>query len=129
MANTQPKNLTIIGLILSVLPCFALIGSAVMKFVQPPELLEQLSKIGLEQHLLIPLGVVELVSTILFLIPRTSFLGAILLTGYFGGAIFSHVRIVEPFTIPLALGIVIWVGYGLRHVEDMKLAFHISKDN
>jgi hypothetical protein len=59
-------------------------------------------------------GLLELACLLVYLVPRTAVLGAVLLTGYLGGAIASHVRIGEPFTVPLVLGILVWVGLHLR---------------
>jgi hypothetical protein len=60
------------------------------------------------------IAIVELVCVLLYAIPRTSVLGAILLTGYLGGAISTHVRAGEPFILPLAVGVIIWLGLFLR---------------
>ena len=67
--------------------------------------------------MILPLGVVLLACTILYLIPRTAVLGAILLTGYLGGAVATHVRVGHgPFAIvfPVVLGVLLWGGLGLR---------------
>ena len=125
MTLVQSKKLTIAGWSFSLLVSIGLLMSAGVKFAQPPEVVENLKKTGLDEFLLMPIGLVELICTICFLVPRTSFLGSILLTGYLGGAVFAHVRIQDMFFAPLAFGIVVWIGYGLRHVEDMKRAFHI----
>ncbi len=61
-----------------------------------------------------PLGIVELVCTILYAIPQTSILGAILLTAYFGGATATHVRMGEPFYFPVVFGILVWAAMYLR---------------
>ncbi len=68
-----------------------------------------------------PLGVVELLCTVLYLIPSTSVLGAILLTGYLGGAVATHVRIGEPFIAPLLLGVMVWLGLYLRDARVQAL--------
>jgi hypothetical protein len=61
------------------------------------------------------IGVVEIGCTIVYLIPRTAILGAILLTGYLGGAILTHLRIGDPsWVMPLLLGVVLWGGLWLR---------------
>lgn len=60
------------------------------------------------------LGAVELASALLFVIPRTSVLGAILVTGYLGGAVATHVRAGDGFIAPLLLGVVAWGGLFLR---------------
>jgi DoxX-like family len=60
------------------------------------------------------LGIVELSCTMIYLFPRTSVLGAILLTGYLGGAIATHLRIGEAFYLQLILGVLVWLGLFLR---------------
>lgn len=99
---------------LTVLPSGLLIYSSIMKFLNPPEFAEGLEKIGWSGRLMLPLGVVELVSTLLYLFPKTAVLGAILLTGYMGGAIATHVRVGDPFVMQALIGVVIWLGLYLR---------------
>src|SRR5688572_18453259 len=100
MSTTTPKPkppawMYWTGWVLTILPSLMLIFSAVMKFVAPPQVVEGFSKSGWNSNLLLPLGIVELASTILYLVPQTSVLGAILLTGYMGGAIAHHLRLGE----------------------------------
>lgn len=122
--DTQPtKAQKITGIVLTALPGLMLIASAAMKLSGAPEVVEGFTKFGFDPGVIRPLGVVELLSAVLFLIPRTSFLGAILVTGYLGGAICTHVRVGEPVIVPLALGIVAWIGYGLRRPGVIKSAF------
>lgn len=102
------------GRILSTLPMLMLIMSGVMKLMQPPGLVEGFAKLGWPLSLALGLGIVELVCTALYAIPRTSVLGAILLTGYLGGAIATHARIGDPFIAPIILGVMIWLGLYLR---------------
>src|SRR6266540_837824 len=73
------------GRIMSVLPALMLLMSAVMKFAKPRPVVEGFAHLGLPESLALGLGILELVGTIIYLIPRTSILGAILLTGYLGG--------------------------------------------
>jgi hypothetical protein len=61
-----------------------------------------------------PLGILELTCTVLYLIPQTAVLGAILLTGYLGGAIATHVRLGEGIIMHVVIGIVFWLGIYLR---------------
>ena len=104
-----------VGRILSTLPVLMLIMSAVMKFVKPDGFAENFSKIGFPVDVATPLGIVELVSTILYVIPQTAVLGAILLTGYLGGATAVHVRLQESsFVAPVIMGVVLWIGLYCR---------------
>jgi hypothetical protein len=109
-----PKALFWTGWILSVLPALMLVFSGVMMVVKPPFIMEGLAKHGYPEGITLGLGIVLLVSTALYLIPRTSTLGAILLTGYLGGATATHVRVGEPFYFPVIFGAVIWLGLLLR---------------
>jgi hypothetical protein len=68
------------------------------------------------------IGVVEVIVAVLLLIPRASFVGALLLTAYLGGATATHVRVGEPFFMPILIGVFMWIGYGLRRPEVFSLA-------
>src|SRR5829696_1353367 len=102
------------GRIMSALPVLMLLFSAAMKFVKSPEVAQGFTHLGYPESLALGLGIVELACTVIYIIPRTSVLGAILLTGYLGGAIATHVRIGEPFFMPIILGILVWGGLFLR---------------
>jgi hypothetical protein len=108
------KAMVITGWILSVLPCLLLVMSASFKFIQSEEVVKGFEQQNWPLNTAIPLGAVELASTILYLIPQTAVLGAILLTGYLGGATAVHVRLSEPFWVPVLMGVVIWLGIYLR---------------
>lgn len=105
------------GRLLGGLPALFLLVDAVMKFVQPKEVVDATTALGYPASCILPLGAVLLVSTLLYLLPRTAVLGAILLTGYLGGAIATHVRVgAPPFNIvfPIVFGILLWTGLWLR---------------
>src|SRR3954465_2115755 len=91
-ANPPSKAAFWVGWILSVLPALMLIFSAVMKFMHPPEVLQGFDHLGWPRPPALTLGILELGCTIIYLIPATSVLGAVLLTGYLGGAVASHFR-------------------------------------
>jgi hypothetical protein len=103
-----------VGWILGVLPSLLFIASAIAKFAKPAPVLEGFTKLGYPEHLVLALGIVELTCTLIYLIPRTCFLGAILLTGYIGGAIATHVRVGDPFYTQIGLGVLVWLGLYLR---------------
>lgn len=112
------KAARIIGWIIGVLPCLMLFFSAAMKLSQSEQVIKDFTAIGYSANVLVPLGIIELVCTILYLIPQTSVLGAILLTGYLGGAIATHVRAGDGmFPGPLIFGIVLWLGLFLRDLR------------
>lgn len=103
-----------VGRILSTLPVLLLIMSASMKLAKPPMAVEGFQKLGYPTEILTTLGIVELACTILYIIPQTAVLGAILVTGYLGGAISAHVRLHEPFIPVVIFGMLIWGGLYLR---------------
>ena len=102
------------GRIASALPVLMLLVSAGMKFTGGPDVMQGMAKFGYPESLVIPLGITELACTILYLIPQTSVLGAILLTGYLGGATATHVRVGDLFIAPVITGVLVWAGLYLR---------------
>lgn len=88
--------------------------SGVMKLVGGPEVKEGMAHLGLAESLMIPLAILEIACTAVYLIPATSVLGAVLLTGYLGGAICTHWRVGDPVLGPAVIGLVIWLGIYLR---------------
>ena len=105
------------GRILSGLAALFLLVDGVMKLIEPQVVVEGTVKLGYPESAIFGLGVVLLFCTILYVIPRTAILGAILLTGYLGGAVATHVRIGDPaFNIlfPVVFGALIWGGLYLR---------------
>jgi hypothetical protein len=110
-----PKWMYWTGWVFTALPVLALTLSAVMKFMPAtPDVEKNLEHIGWRVNSLVPLGITELAATILYAIPQTSMLGAILITGYMGGAIATHARIGEPFYIQAAIAVFAWLGLYLR---------------
>jgi hypothetical protein len=106
-----------IGRIISTLPVLFLLIDGIMKVVKPAVVVAATVQLGYPESVIIGLGVVLLACTILYLIPRTAVLGAILLTGYLGGAVATHVRVSGPlFNIifPVILGAMLWGGLYLR---------------
>ena len=88
--------------------------SAVMKLMKPANVVEEFTRSGFPERLLLGIGILELACTLLYAIPRTAVLGAILLTGYLGGAIVTHLRIGEAVIGPAVIGVVVWGGIFLR---------------
>jgi len=115
------KRILWAGRIISALPVLLLLFSAVIKLVKPPEVVEGFTRLGYAETLALGIGIFELVCTIVYMIPRTSILGAILLTGYLGGATATHVRIGEPFFAPIILGVLVWGGLFLRDEQLREL--------
>ena len=88
--------------------------SAAMKFVGGAEVKEGMAHLGLPESMMIPLGILEAACTVIYLIPATSVVGAILLAGYMGGAICTHWRVGDPFVGQVAIALVVWLGIYLR---------------
>lgn len=106
-----------VGRIMSWLPALFLLVDGVMKLFKPAVVVEATVKLGYPENTILPIGIVLTVCTIIYLIPRTAVLGAILLTGYLGGAVATHVRVGEglfPIVFPIIFGVLLWGGLYLR---------------
>ncbi|MDQ6733415.1 MAG: DoxX family protein [Nitrospirota bacterium] len=108
------KKMLWAGYIISALPVLLLLFSGVMKLAKPPSVVEGFVRFGYPESVILGIGIVELACVVIYVIPRTAVLGAILLTGYLGGATATHVRVGEPFFAPIVLGILVWGGLYLR---------------
>jgi hypothetical protein len=86
----------------------------VMKAINVAPVREAHQRLGYPVEIAPWLGTVLLVSTVLYMVRRTSVLGAILLTGYLGGAVATHVRVGDSFLFAAGFGVVIWLGLYLR---------------
>jgi hypothetical protein len=108
------------GWIMSGLPALFLLVDAIMKLVKPVPVVEATVRLGYPEGAIVPLGIVLLTATVIYLIPRTAILGAILLTGYLGGAVATHVRVGEnlfSITFPIIFGVLLWGGLYLRELR------------
>jgi hypothetical protein len=114
----QNNAMTIIGWVLSGLVSALLLGmSAPMKLTRNPTAVEGMQKMGYPENALVPIGVAEAGSTILYLIPQTAVFGAVLLTGYLGGATDVHVRNgdeIAKLATPVVVGVLVWFALWLR---------------
>lgn len=112
----QPsKTKKIIGWILSGLVGLFLLGaSGIPKFFDFSGKGEMMEHLGIPLSLLPTIAVVEIAVTVIYLIRRTAFLGAILTTAYLGGAVFTHLRVGDPWFFPVIVGVLMWVGLALR---------------
>lgn len=119
----ESKKVQIAGWGLSVLISLFLIGASAMgKFTQWEGKSEMFAEMGWEEDVMIKIGVIEVAIAVLFLVPRTSFVAAILLVAYLGGATATHVRAEEPFYFPIIIGILAWIALGLRKPEVFRIA-------
>jgi hypothetical protein len=102
------------GRIISALPVLMLLFSGAMKLAKPAVVVEEFARLGYDESVVVGIGIVEIACAVIYAIPQTSFLGAILLTGYLGGATATHVRIGDPFFGPIIGGVLVWGGLYLR---------------
>lgn len=104
-----------IGWAITGLLTLALAFSATMKFLQPGDFIDQfVTFFGYPATLAVTIGIVELSCLALYLVPRTSVLGAVLLTAYLGGAVATHVRVQDVWVAPVILGMLVWFALYLR---------------
>jgi hypothetical protein len=85
-----------------------------MKLMKPAPVLQGFVHLGIPENLIVSLGILEIVCTVIYLIPRSSVLGAILLTGYLGGATLATLRVGDSFFAPVVVGVLVWGGLFLR---------------
>ncbi len=103
------------GRVLSALPVVGLLASGAAKLSRQPPVVTMFSEhLGFPAAALQPIGATEVVCAILYAIPKTSMLGAILLTAYLGGAVCAHVRVSEGFGAPILIALFMWAGLFLR---------------
>ena len=106
------------GRILSGLVVLFLIPDGIFKFIKPAPVVDAFAHVGWPMSASVTIGILLLTCTVLYVIPRTSVLGAILLTAYLGGAVATHLRVGDPLfshtLFPTYLGIMLWLGLYLR---------------
>jgi hypothetical protein len=122
--NRSVKPLTVskgrlwTGRILSTLPVLFMLMDGVMKLMKPDFVVKATVQLGFPENVIAPLGIIVLICTILYAIPQTAVLGAILLTGYLGGAVATHVRAGDPLfshiLAPVYFAVILWIGLYLR---------------
>jgi DoxX-like family len=119
VARASPSKKGIwVGRVLSGLVVLFLIPDGIIKFIRPAPVVEAFAHLGLPLTLANGLGTLLLLCTVIYVFPRTSILGAILLTGYLGGAVATHLRAGDPLfshvLFPTYLGVLLWLGLYLR---------------
>lgn len=116
--TTPSSSRLLMGRVVSALPVLFLAFDAVTKVVQIEPVVESFKELGVPVHLARGIGVLELVCLFFYLVPRTAPLGALLLTGYLGGAVATHVRVESPLLshtlFPVYVGALLWLGLYLR---------------
>jgi DoxX-like family len=104
-----------IGRVMSALPVLLVLFGSVVKLMKTASVIEGFVRAGVPERLIIPVGIIELVCVIVYVIPQTAVLGAILMTGLLGGATITNLRIGDPtYLMPIVLGMLAWGGPFLR---------------
>ena len=115
--NGGSKGARIAGLVLSGLIGLFLVFDGALKLVQPKVVTDTNARLGIPPHELAGIGVTLIVATLLYIVPMTAILGAVLLTGYLGGAVATHVRTgssIFETLFPVIVGVLIWISMLLR---------------
>ena len=116
-ASSAPasKKMLWTGRVISALPVLLMLLSAALKLIKPAPVVQGFARVGYPESLMLSLGILEILCCVVYLIPRTSILGAILMTGYLGGATATNVRVGDPsFPLPVLLGMFVWGGLFFR---------------
>jgi hypothetical protein len=120
--NPTPKGMLWTGRVISAIPVLMMAGMGlVMLFAAPDKVAEGMTKYGYPAGVARPLLIVMIASAVIYAIPQTAVLGAILLTGYLGGAVATHVHAGEAFVFPLVFGVLVWLGLVLRDARVRRL--------
>ncbi|HQR05582.1 MAG TPA: DoxX family protein [Gemmatales bacterium] len=117
------------GYVLSALPGLFLLFDGVMKLVKPEFVVKDTVELGFAESVIVPLGIVLIISTLLYLIQQTKVIGAILLTGYLSGAVATHVHAghsVFNILFPVVFGMLLWGGL---YLCDARLRALLSWSN
>ena len=108
------KAALIVGWVLSIVPALMLLAAAAMMLSGSEEALKGMRQYGFPDRAGMVVGIAALACAVLYLFPPTAVLGAILMTGYFGGAVVTHLRAQEPYFVPILVGVVVWLALFLR---------------
>jgi hypothetical protein len=111
------KAIKITGWVLTAAVGSLFLMSAFMKLSQNPEVVSQAAGIGIDAASYRMIGVVEIISLILFIIPRTGVVGTLLLAAYMGGAIATHLEHQQSITMAVVIAAVVWITAFLRFEE------------
>lgn len=126
MTTRSNKNQVIAGWIITGFIILFMLFDATIKFLKPAEVIRTtVNELGYAEHHIFIHGILALTATLLYAIPRTSILGAILLTAHLGGAVASHLRVDNPIfsntLFPVYVGILMWSGLWLRNINMRKI--------
>ena len=122
ISSPVSKTTLWIGRVMSALPVLLVLFGSVMKLMKTASVVEGFTRAGVPERLIIPVGIIELVCVIVYVIPQTAVLGAILMTGLLGGATITTLRIGDPtYPMPVVLGMLAWGGLFLRDTRLREL--------
>jgi hypothetical protein len=121
MTKTHSNKTVLAGRIISAVCVLFLLFDSIMKVIKESHSIEGSVQLGWPEHLIQSIGILLLICTILYAIPRTAILGAILLTAYLGGATAIMVRAAQPFFFPVIFGVLVWLGLYFRDSRLCKL--------
>lgn len=115
-ATAPGKAAVWVGRVMTAIPSLMMLMSASMKLQQTPQVLEGWAKGGFPASILVPVGIIEVLAVVVYLVPRTAVLGAILVSGYLSGAFLTHLRALElgAACLPVLLGMMAWGGLWFR---------------
>jgi hypothetical protein len=114
-SNTISKPVLWTGRVMTALPALLIAFGGVIKAIKAPGVIEGFARAGIPGQLIVVVGIIEIVCAVVYAIPQTSVLGAILMTGLLGGATLTNLRIGDPaYVVPVIVGIVAWGGLYLR---------------
>ncbi len=117
-----PNKMLWAGRVFSAIPAALVLLGAVMKLIKAQSVIEAMRQSGISEHLIVAIGLIELACTLVYLIPSTAVLGAILMTALLGGATFANVRVGNPsYIMTIILGVMVWAGLYLRDLRLREL--------
>lgn len=103
------------GRVLSAIPTLIFVAGGAFALTKSPQVLAGMKQFGYLESAIVPVAILEIASAVIYAIPRTAMLGAILMTAYLGGAVATHVRIGDPgWPMAVVMGIFVWLGLYLR---------------
>jgi len=127
--NTSSKKMKITGWVLSILAILLLLADGFGKLIKPEPVIQATLQLGYPESTITTIGILVIICTIIYAIPRSALLGAILLTGFLGGAIATHFRINNPLfshtLFPVYVLLFIWFGLYLRSASLRKLLLNV----
>ena len=123
--NTSSKKMKITGWVLSILAILLLLADGFGKLIKPEPVVKATLELGYPENTITTIGILVIICAIIYAIPRSALIGAILLTGFLGGAIATHFRINNPLfshtLFPVYVLLFIWLGLYLRSASLRKL--------